>query len=465
MRSSELASEHRPIERPKPHLMRQLATVISIAGLLVATAAFRSTQNMAQTTLPLLGKQRLGLGASDIGVLGAAGALLGAGATVGIARRIPWRLSALEAAVGSAITIAAVVLFWFSGHLALFIIATLLLAFSGGIAMPGLAAAFGTTRAMHRERALGLYTLTLSASLALGPVVEGVVLALSHQNLREPFLVFIPVAGLGTIAVVPYALRCWREHQDASRAQMAETSGAFGVGDTGQLPAAVVDQPITEGTRQHRRGGKLGRIKARLRSDPLFGTKPGRLALNGQLLYSMPFSAVVVFGGLAEHDLYHVNPSVTEAAFTTFFLTSFLTRLVITWKAPLAHKGAWLAASAVLTIIGVFVFGAGNAEWELFAAMAILGVPHGLTFPTSLALLAESAPPEELPKANSSLFATTSITNVTAPAILGAIADTLGYRAMLLLVLVPVAVFGGALISQLWPSEPQKLDSRLNSAT
>jgi DHA1 family multidrug resistance protein-like MFS transporter len=81
--------------------------------------------------------------------------------------------------------------------------------------------------------------------------------------------------------------------------------------------------------------------------------------------------------------------------------------------------------------------------------MAILGVPHGTTFPVASALLAEQTPGDELPRANGRLMAATNSATVAVPFVAGLLAQAVGYRSMFLLLELPVLGLGTLLLRQL----------------
>lgn len=378
----------------------------SASSLLVTAALFRLSQNAAQTTFPLLGRQDLHLGAGTIGTLGTVIGLTSVAATLVVGRWLPTHRATRAVATGCALLAASVWVFAGAGTLAPFVTAALLLGLAGGAAAPSLATEVGRADPAHRERALARYALVLSTSLAVGPLVETGILAAGRQNLRIPFVV------VGGLAVAGLALT-------------ARPRGS------GPPEAAPVPLP-----------------RSRPRRSGLLSTPGGRVALTVQLLYGVPFSAITVFGALlARHD-FGLSPAGTQLAFSAFFVASLLGRLAITRRSPVPSKHRILVAAAAMTGLGMAVLSLRGSALVLFTAMVILGVAHGVTFPLALALVAESVPPEQLAAANASLFAATSLVSVTAPIVLGQIVVHAGYPVMCLAVLGPVAAFTAVLISQ-----------------
>lgn len=378
----------------------------AVALLLAVTMLFRGSQNMAQTTLSILARERLDLVPGVIGVLTAASALAGVAATVLLAPRVhaQRRAAAVMAALG--ILTASLVCFATARSLLQLTLAALLLGVGGGLAMPTLATMAGSGDGTNRDRDLALYTVALSLSLAVGPLVEALVLRVSNQSLLATFLAFacFPALGVGLLEAR---------------------------GSRAPRPAERPPQPVARGAGYR----------------ALLGNRSWRLALTGTLLYQVPFAAVVTFGGAMAREAAHASPAQAEVAFGAFFALSLATRAWLVWRAPIVHKLGLLRLGAALTAAGLVLLALANSMGSFVAAMAILGLPHGLIFPVALGLIAEGTESHELARANAGLLAAANVVNVAVPSLLGAIADLSGYRAMALTVLVPVAGFAALLVA------------------
>lgn len=432
----------RRLRLPGPTSGRRL-----LVALLVATALFRMTQNMATTTLSLLAGEAVHLGAAAIGVLGAVVGLLVALVTLLLSRRVPHHRAAASAAwalAGLAVSLLVLAVAPSFGVLAA---GAVLLGAAGGLAMPGLLNAIVSTAGTERERVIAVYTVTLSVSLAVGPLLETVVLSAGHQDVRTPYVVFAAFPVVGAVLLVTAR----RRRRDAGPAPVAgpddvadpddvagpEPAGPEPAGpEAGEETSVGVDAAgdvATEpaGSPRRRRGGGSG----------LFATRAGRTALVAQLLYAVPFSGVTVFGALVARRGFGVTAAQAQLGFTVFFVCSFVARAAVAWRAPIVAKQALLWASAALTAAGLVLLGTGHGLVLLLVAMGVLGVPHGLTFPLALALVAEATPVDALPRANATLLGSTNLSSVVVPLALGAIVPAVGYQGMMLAVLVPVAAF------------------------
>ncbi len=423
-----------------------------IVALLVATALFRMTQNMATTTVSLLAGEAVHLGATAVGVLGAVLGLMVALVTLLLSRRVPHHRAATSAVwgmtglAGSLLVLAAAPSF---GVLAGGVV---LLGAAGGVAMPGLLNAIVSSAGRDRERIIAVYTVTLSVSLAIGPLLETVVLSAAHQNVRVPYVVFagFPVVGAALLVAA-------RRGRGAATSPTEGGGAAWGgpepdrpsdpeqpsAGDDGDRDAATALVADAAGDVADEPAGRAGPRDRRRRGwrAGLLATPDGRTALVSQLLYAVPFSGVTVFGALVARRGFGATPAQAQLGFTVFFVCSLAARAAVAWRAPIVAKRALLWVSAGLTAAGLVLLGTGHGLIVLMVATGVLGVPHGLTFPLALALVADATPVADLPRANATLLGSTNLVSVIVPVVLGAVVPAMGYRGMMLAILVPVAAF------------------------
>ncbi|MHB1504425.1 MAG: MFS transporter [Acidimicrobiales bacterium] len=411
--------------------------------LLVSTAMFRATQNMAQTTFSLLGREDLGLKAGTLGLLAALAGLAMVVVTLRFASRVAPGKARAAAAAGSLVLAGALAVFVFASSLGPFAAAVIALGIAGGVGFPALTSAFGSAEGAQREQALALFALTLSASLAIGPLMETLVLDVHHQDLRAPFAVFVVFPLLGAALLARPARRSKR----MSLSGGGESKGTIGDAAPGAI-AGTGPEPGPSGIGPSGAGRAAWSQARRPRLGlELWQTPGGRLALTAQLLYAVPFAGVTVFGALVARVAFGVTPGEAQLAFTAFFATSFAARALVVWRAPVARKRAVFQVSGAMTVTGLVLLGVGHGLPLLLVAMAVLGLPHGFTFPLALALVAEAAPPGGLTRANAVLLGASNLTGVIAPVVLGALVQPAGYRGMVLLILVPVVAFGALLWS------------------
>ena len=393
------------------------------AFILPVTALGRAAQNAGQTTYPLIGHQLLEVSNHLIGIIvavaGAAGILaaatVGARATATTAYRtiVAGQALLVVAFAGLAVPGAGEIGLWTSA---------LLLGAAGGCIFPATMTLVGS-RARVPSRALALYTVALSLGLAAGPFIEAGCLRLTAQSLHDTMAALVPLP-VASLCLALRGARVERRARQLEDRRRAEPSGGHGV------PArAEGSVPAT-------------------RRRPLLSLPAFRLALAIMLSYEAPFVALMAFGGLLGRHSYGVSSSGVEIAFTSFFAASLTVRAALVRYSPLPTLGLPLSASVALTAGGLALLGLGHGFAALLVAMAMLGLPHGLTYPLAGAHLAESLS-EDLGRANGGLNAAIGTVAVAVPLACGWLSEAIGLRGTFLALEAVIVLFGSALLVQL----------------
>lgn len=377
--------------------------------LLMATGAFRATQNMAQTTLSLLGVS-LGLGSAAIGAIAAGANLVAVLTMLLITAHLSTSAAQRAVYVGLLFMTASIVSFLIPAQFML-LVGALLLGVAGGLVLPSAATAIGQRASNQgdrthatRGRAFATLALVLSISLTLGPIYESVVLSAAHEHLLAAYLAFLPIALIGA--------RVTRQSQATTDAAPA-------------APASFWASMAGLGS--------------------LFRNQKWCLAVCGQAVYMVPFSLVVVFIGLIGKSLYHIPASTTEVGIAIFFTVSFLCRVALTRWPAVGHRLRLFGVCVAATLCGIGLLAFGHGIGLFMFALAILGAPHGLTYPVALALVADAVPIEELPRANAGFQAVSNLITVAAPLAFGLVIDQFGDRAVLLCAAIPILPLAGLL--------------------
>jgi MFS family permease len=167
------------------------------------------------------------------------------------------------------------------------------------------------------------------------------------------------------------------------------------------------------------------------------------------LTYQVPFSALIAFGALLARNSDHASAAGAELAFGVFFAVSFAVRGVLAFVSPRQTTSTLLAVSVVATIAGVALLAAASDLALLLVAMAVLGIPHGATFPLASGILAERTPRHHLAAANGRLMASANTISIVVPLLSGWLATRVGYPHMFLTIEVPVVAMGAVLMGQL----------------
>ncbi len=380
----------------------------ALLALLVVAFFFRAAQNMAQTTLGLLGREALHLGS---GMIGAEAALSAGSGLVGVyaASKVPTHQARRGVGVGISLMVVSLAMFAIGGGLVVFSLAAILLGLGGGLAFPSLATALGAAGEGARDRALAAYGMALSASLAVGPLVQSAVIAAAGGSLRVGFATFAAVASLALVVLgCPRLGRAGEPgaHPRPSAGSSAPSSPPGGGSETGMMS--------------------------------LWRNPSWRLATLAQLLYQIPFTAIVVFGAIYAREDFGFGTAEASMVFVSFFILSLIVRAGVGVKSPIRHKRAAFVISGVATLVGLVGLASARGPVELLMAMAVLGLPHALIFPVSLALVAQGVPQSRLAAANAALAGIMTVATVITPALMGPLAGHWGLRAMFVVVMLPV---------------------------
>jgi MFS family permease len=380
----------------------------STAGLLIATGSFRSTQNMAQTTFSLLGMS-LGFSGAAIGAVAAGSNLIAVLTMLLVTAHLATSSAQRAIFVGLLFTTASLASFLVPAP-SMLLIGSLLLGIAGGLVMPSAATAIGDIASSGgdrsraaRGRALAMLALVLSISLALGPLYESLVLSATHERLQTAYLAFLPIPLIGAVV---------------ARGRRTTTAVPAGSGTFWESMAGL---------------------------GSLFRNREWSLAVCGQAIYMVPFALVIVFSGLLGSSLYHASASTTEIGIALFFIVSFLCRAALTRRPAVGYRVRLFALCVVATLCGIGLLAIGHSTRLFMVALAVLGAPHGLTYPLALGLVSDAVPIEELSRANAGFQAVSNLISVVVPFVFGLVIDQFGDRAVLLCAAIPVVPLAGLL--------------------
>ncbi len=426
-----------------------------LLSLYAVAALFRAAQNVAQTSLDPIGEADLHLRAAAVGAVIALGGVAGVASTVLLGRRAVEATVRRWMMVGLALSAASYLVLASAGSGWLLAAAAVLLGAGGGLIMPSLSTLVGRNTASTAPRRLAGMTVALSLSLTLGPVLDSALIGASSGSVRTAVALFaaLPVLGILVVAGSTRGARPTPAPPGAKRpAPGLPAPGPPAPGPPAPSPPAS-GPPLAAPAEVSPEPGPATAPEA---ARPGLATSPWRrpgwrLATVGQLLYQVPFVAVVSFGVLAAGRLYGLQPAVAQLGISAFFAVSLAVRVALSagWVTVRRPKRALLLV-ALLSVAGVALLGLGRSEATMFVALGVLGMPHGLVYPVALALIAEETPPERLAHANATFSAWTAAGSVVLPLLLGGLVALGGFRVMFLALLVPVVALGGLVAS--WPA-------------
>jgi MFS family permease len=369
-----------------------------LAVIVGATVAFRASQNAGQSSASLLGHQLLHLNPLAIGISASVSGAAAAVTALLVAGRIPIAYLRKTVAVAVALLAVAVVAEAVATTYLVYTLALIALGAAGGVAMPGLATLSGFAT-NDPSRGIAIYSLSLSGSLALGPAVETLVIGATDGSLRIAIGIFSVFALVGSFVLF-----------------------ATGKGDRS------LD------------GAHAGSFSKAKDTQSLWRSRAFLIGIDAQLLYQVPFVAIVTFGALIAKVGYHASTAGAEAAFTVFFVSSLLTRSVMAVKGSSIPVRWLFRTSAVLTVFGLLTVLYSHNLIGYYLAMAALGVPHGIVLPAVLAVMARGLPVASRTRANAAVTSIQNLLMALSPVVLGLIGKLAGVQAILTLTLIPVVL-------------------------
>jgi len=370
---------------------KSITFLYAIAVIVPITFAIRASNNMLATTAPLLVKYYFNFNSTEVGLLSALSSL-GSLIASGLLNSRLNAVSRRRAFIGSSLAYAIILpTYYLAGPLTIWALSAVS-GLSLGLIMPNIITAAGLVNdKKSRERILAIYTVALSLSLILGPLIETAML--TRVTIPWVFLLFAPFGIIA--AFLSFLLRFPEERKNP--------------------------------------------VKVRVYHNPGF-----RVAIYNNTAYSIPFAFIVVFAGIYARDQFNVSFAIATGLYSLFYTTSFISRLALSVR-PVERIGTITAFSILLTAIGLLMATLTKDLLLFMASLLILGVPHGLTYPVSLISISRSFRSEERNLANSQFFAFMTMVSIAVMPLTGLLAQAVGLRNVFAL-LVPFVLLLFALM-------------------
>lgn len=359
--------------------------VFTILIILATTILVRGSNNMLQTTIPLLVTYNFGFSRFFVGILGAIFGLSTFFTTVLNARLSP-KVRRTAFIVSMLLYTIVFLLYYLTDPLFVWFV-TVASGATVGFIMPNILTAAGLFQDKNvRERSISLYTTSLSFSLIVGPLFESYLLSI--LPLRDSFILFLPLAAVA-LCLSPFIR--FPDESNKNREKKFSLNSGF------------------------------------------------RTAVYLNLSYGIPFILITLYAGIFAKSVLGASLSDVTLYYTVFFSTSFLSRLMFSLKKNKSSMLVPVFTTMVLTLLGLgLVY--FSSEITLFVfALALLGIPHGLSYPLSLLYLTRSYEPEERSSANSYFFSVNTIVMVAGPLIGGYSIQIIGFRETFLFI-IPIAL-------------------------
>lgn len=358
-----------------------------VLSIVVATVSMRAVNNMVVTTVPLLARYELGFSNGEIGVLTSLTFTSTFVATSFVNPRLKSNLRKISFIFSSFLIILLLILFFYSNFITIWIF-SVIAGFTYGLITPNIitSASLMDERKLA-ERILAIYSLSLSLSLVLGPMLE--TFLLNYFSYRYIFILFVPVA-------VPLFIISFRIK--------------FPQGEKEKFSFREINKKV------------------------LFAS-----VLN-VTIYNIPFSIITIFAAIYSIDVYHVSSTLAYSIYVPFFTFSFLTRLYMAIR-PFGDLRRPISISAFLTALGVILLAYPSNFYAVVLSMSLLGIPHGAIFPMSTIIISRGTDVGERNAVNSYFIAFGNIIVIVVPPLFGFLVQYLGFSIMIASLVIPVILF------------------------
>ncbi len=342
--------------------------------IMIITFSIRASNNMLTTSVPLLVKYYFGFSETEVGLIAALLSFTTFLTTALLNAKLSANKRRIAFIVSNMIYMLVFLGIWISNFYSIWILAAVMGVLLGFI-MPNIITAAGLFNdPKTRDRILAIYTVVLSFSLIIGPLIESELL--KFVDIREAFLIF---ASFGFISFVL---------------------------------SPFMKFPVE----------KKKKIKVKVFSNYGF-----RSAVFNIMAYNIPFAVLIAFAGIYERDTFNISLSLVTLVFSLFFLTSFLSRIYLSVKPPHNIK-FMMNETIILTFIGITVMILSKNLEIFIVSFMILGIPHGFAYPISIITLGRSFKDKFRNAANSYFFAIMMAVGVLLPTLSGFSIDNVGFK-------------------------------------
>ncbi len=311
--------------------------------ILILTFLARANSSMMQSNNPLYAHS-LGAQLTQVGLTTSVYAVATMIVRFGYSARVNLHDVPRVMTVGFVLLTLSIVGTLLSRNLVEFLGAIALAGISTALVMPHLLSLMGALSAPEeREKNLSYYSLALSTSLVLAPVLG--TLILTHLNLQGLYglLLVFSIMGLGVMLIN------YRKFQNKLQADEKPKSL--------NLRLAISDLV---------RNGTYTRSFASL------------------FLFNLSFASAMSFGGLDVKSHFRLAYSGVELVLTSFFVASLLGRLVVSRfvrKKRLQNKAIWMLWSLGIGGIGLGLMGWAPSLIVFLVGFWMLAWPHAVLFP------------------------------------------------------------------------------------
>jgi predicted MFS family arabinose efflux permease len=354
--------------------------------ILILTFLARADSSMMQSNNPLLAHQ-LGARLSEIALVSA----IYAGVTIVVrfsySARVPLSRVPRVMTVGFVLLAASVVAILVSRNFSELLLAVGFSGVSTALIMPHLLSLMGgLSEPAEREKNLSYYSLALSSSLVIAPIIG--TLILTRFPLRGVYVLLLVFSVVALAAMVRY--------QPALMARIAE--------------------------------GTSPRAPMRLRST-MRDLWQSRIYMNGYwvlLVFNLSFAGAMTYGGVDVKALFHLPYVMVELVLTSFFVASLVGRLAIARfvrRGLLTKKATWMFVALGVGAVGLALMGWAPNLGVFLIGFWLLGWPHAALFPLITMRIVATVDKSQLVAANTLAQSSFDLSSTFGPVLLGMVAQ------------------------------------------
>ncbi len=318
-------------------------STVFIYLILILTFMARANSSMMQSNNPLFAHE-LGAKLAEVGLTTSVYAVSTMIVRFGYSTRVNLYQVPRVMTTGFVLLTVSIGAVLFSANFVEFLGAIALAGVSTALIMPHLLSLMGAlSEPDDREKNLSYYSLSLSTSLVVAPVLG--TLILTHFALTGVYVLLLAFSLVGLGVMVGNYRRFQRRLQADAKP-----------------PAFHLRKALSS----------LGHNGTYVRSF---------LAL---FLFNLSFAAAMSYGGLDIKEHFHLSYSVVELVLTSFFVASLLGRLVVSRfirHKRLDRKATWMFWSLGVGGLGLGLMGWSPSLWVFLVGFWMLAWPHAVLFP------------------------------------------------------------------------------------
>lgn len=389
----------------------QTTLQIMVFALLFTTVFARADSSMLQSNDPLVARH-LGAGLDLIGLTATVYAFFTMLVRIFYSARLELTVVPRVLRHGFGIMAVAIATIMASPNIIVFLIGVALAGVATALFMPHLLSLVAAlSMPEERENNLSYYSLALSISLVIAPILGTIILA--HASIRVMYGLLL------AFAIGAYVIS-WRIQQPLLTELAHKSQGST----TATKKPSLLAMVRTLWTNTH----YMSNFWA-------------------LLLYNISFVVTLSYVGVDLRTKFHLHDTTIELLFTGYFLVSFGIRILMTRlsrQKKLGRKVLWMFSSLAIGAAGLVLMGTSPGLGLFFSGFLLMAAPHALVFPLASMRISQAVERSELVAANTLAQSSFDLTGVVSPLIFGLIVShssfTAGYDVVAVLQMLAMTI-------------------------